>query len=249
MSLKSLFVIVLSLTLFKKAQAQLVVPENFMKAWPSLENQEQANPSGFYHFRGNPSRSWYGVGPLPNSEPRVLWRHGPFRGHYNSRMTEATIAAGRKVWTGTGWTGQPVLRTLEDGREEVIVGAYDQAIHFFNADTGERTRQRFQAGGIIKGTVSLDPSGDPILFAGPNDGHFRMIDISGPSPLEIYRESFNTERIARNRSGWDSSPMIIGDYVFAGGENALFYVFKMNKERNASGDLTNLNIEKLNAVE
>ena len=240
-----LFSLFYSLSVF----SQISLPETFMKTWPELEEQNGSEPLGFYHFRGNPSRSWYGVGSLPSSRPKVLWRHGPFRGYYNSRMTQASVAAGqKKIWTGTGWTGQPVLRTLDDGREEVIVGAYDQAIHFFDANSGERTRNKFQAGGIIKGTVSLDPSGDPILLAGPNDGHFRVIDISRSQPTEIYRESFNTEKIARNRSGWDSSPMFIGDYIFAGGENALFYTLKMHKKRDTEGNRVDVKVEKLNAV-
>ena len=40
-------------------------------------------------------------------------------------------------WCGTGWTGQPAVFE-RDGRTWVVFGAYDRAVHFLDAATGER---------------------------------------------------------------------------------------------------------------
>lgn len=225
------------------------VPQTFMLSWPELGEAKNSDPKGFYHFRGNPSRSLYGVGPFPQTKPRAIWRKGPYRSHYKAAITETTLAAGWKIWTGTGWTGQPVMRTLDDGREEVIVGAYDRAIHFFNADSGEQTRQKFQTGGIIKGTVSLDPSGAPLLYAGPTDGFFRIINIQDDEPFLLHRENAANATNGRHKYAWDSSPLIIGDYVFMGGENSLLYIFKVEKINDQNGRLIETKVTKINTVE
>ena len=57
-------------------------------------------------FRGNGSRTYYGEGPLP-SNPQILWRFGPMSG---MSMTEGKM----KLWTGTGWTGEPVVAEFGD---------------------------------------------------------------------------------------------------------------------------------------
>ncbi len=66
-------------------------------------------------------------------------------------------------WCGSGWTGQPVVWERPDGITEVIFGAYDKAVHFLDADTGEELRPSFLTGDIIKGSVTLDPDGFPLL--------------------------------------------------------------------------------------
>jgi len=230
----------------------LELEDTFMKKWPKRYQTQEVK--GFYHFRGNPSRTYYGVGPFPATKPEVLWRRGPYKafykGAYDPAVVKARKAAGSPitVWTGTGWTGQPVLRTMDNGKEEVIVGAYDRAVHFFDAQTGKDTRRQLNVGGIIKGTVSLDPHGDPILYAGPTDGYFRAVNFSGQKPKVFHKEDARKQKGWEYSRAWDANVMVVGDYAFVAGENSFLYVFKVIKNKDASGKLISAKLEKVNAV-
>ncbi len=248
-----LILCLITLSLFNSSSAQeaagfMPIPNNFGLTWPNLAEPSDEDVKGFYHFRGNPSRSWYGVGPFPARRPEVKWRKGPFRSHYKAAITQRTLDAGFKIWTGTGWTGQPVVRTLDDGREEIIVGAYDRAVHFYDARNGDETREKYVTGGIIKGTVSLDPSGDPLLYTGPADGIFRGLRIDSNSPYEFYREHANEEESGTSKYAWDASAMVVGDYVFMGSENGLLYIYKTIKTKDSLGNLTDVRLEKISTV-
>ncbi len=116
--------------------------------------------TGLTMFRGNPTRTFYGTGPLPDGLD-VLWRFPDTAMCGNSPVGGEPV-----VWCGTGWTGQPVVWERPDGVTEVIFGAYDKNVHFVNAETGERTRPDFYMGDIIKGSVVLDPDGYPLLYVG-----------------------------------------------------------------------------------
>ncbi|MSY18593.1 MAG: hypothetical protein F2735_04565, partial [Actinobacteria bacterium] len=60
---------------------------------------------GVLTFRGNPTRSYYGTGPIPTN-PKVLWRY-PANG---VKMCGPSAEYGiTRVWCGTGWTGQPAV--------------------------------------------------------------------------------------------------------------------------------------------
>ena len=86
------------------------------------------------------------------------------------------------VWTGTGWTGMPIIiqwdsetRALlgiaeefkaKDGFTEVIYPAMDGKIYFFELNTGKATRSPIDMGVVNKGTAALDPRGYPLLYLG-----------------------------------------------------------------------------------
>src|SRR5690606_11446186 len=53
---------------------------------------------GLLTFRGNPTRTYYGRGPVPE-DPQILWAF-PGEGGL------CAISSGQQ-WCGTGWTGQP----------------------------------------------------------------------------------------------------------------------------------------------
>ncbi|MDP3983492.1 MAG: hypothetical protein Q8Q52_00605, partial [Acidimicrobiia bacterium] len=93
---------------------------------------------GLTMFRGNPTRTYYGQGPLPEN-PRVLWSYPSEGGMCGS----SSVGGVSNVWCGTGWTGQPVVWERSDGVTEVIFGAYDKAVHFLDATNGEETRPEF----------------------------------------------------------------------------------------------------------
>ena len=107
-----------------------------------------------------------------------------------------------KVWCGGGWTGQPLVWERPDGVTEVIFGAYDKHIHFVDAATGEDTRPPFDMGDIIKGTVTLDPDGYPLLYAGSRDANFRIIALDRGEPTELWRLGADSvERDVERRLG------------------------------------------------
>jgi hypothetical protein len=65
-----------------------------------------------------------------------------------------------------GWTGQPAVWVRPDGVTELAVGTYDRKVHFLDAKTGQPTRTPFPTGDIIKGSVTIDPDGFPLLYTG-----------------------------------------------------------------------------------
>ena len=58
---------------------------------------------GYLTFRGNPTRSWYGQGPVPDS-PQILWSYGGPNGNMCGKSSEGTNT---QTWCGDGWTGNP----------------------------------------------------------------------------------------------------------------------------------------------
>jgi outer membrane protein assembly factor BamB len=184
---------------------------------------------GLLMFRGNPSRTFYGEGPVP-SHPRVLWRYP------QGRPMCAISVVGREAarWCGSGWTGQPVVVEREDG-EEVIVGTYDRAIHFLDAATGRERRPAFPTGDIIKGSVTLDPDGYPLLYSGSRDNFFHVIALDRDPPRELWRLSAADAPRPRWNDDWDGNGVVLGDYLFEGGENSWFYVVKLNRGYDPQG--------------
>ncbi len=184
-----------------------------------------ARAAGLLNFRGNPTRTYYGTGPLPDN-PTVLWKRGPFCGL-------STDENGPRTWCGTGWTGQPVVRANTDPME-VIFGAYDHKVHFFDAETGATLRRPFATGDIIKGSVSLDPTGAPFLYVGSRDNYLRALRLDEDRATEVWRlSSISGDGVWNN--DWDANPLILGDYLLTGSENSWFYAVALNRGRDAEG--------------
>ncbi|MBA2337216.1 MAG: PQQ-binding-like beta-propeller repeat protein [Acidimicrobiia bacterium] len=187
--------------------------------------------TGLTMFRGNPSRTWYGEGPIPDSLA-VRWRFPaePMCGN-------SPVGGADKVWCGNGWTGQPVVWERPDGVTEVIFGAYDKNIHFLDAATGERTRPDFFMGDIIKGSVTLDPEGHPLLYAGSRDPAFRIIALDRETPTELWRlDAASVDGMWNN--DWDSNPVVVDDMLYVGGENSWWFAIDLNRGTDGDGLVT-----------
>ncbi len=220
-----------------QAQAQSLASAFLAPAVPNVPHvpptsAEQPFPNakarGMLAFRGNPMRNWYGTGPLPR-HPAVLWRAGPYCGP----STEGTVT---RTWCGTGWTGQPSVRA-DVSPPEVIFGAYDHAVHFLDAATGAARRAPFMTGDIIKGSVSLDPSGAPILYFGSRDNYLRAIRLDEEKATLLWQlSSISGDGIWNN--DWDANPLILGDFLLTGSENSWFYTVALNRGRDAQGRAT-----------
>ncbi len=196
---------------------------------------------GVFTFRGNPARTGgaHGVIPRNPSRLKVAWT--------------LKTGEGRAPWFGgAGWTGQPALvrwpavmrhsmpklKALRrrDDFVEVIQGSLDGSVHFIDLATGRRSRPPLRTGNAIKGSVSLDPRGYPLLFVGQGIPQGRPIGLR-VFELIGHREVFflaGSDRAAPRR-GWgafDSSGLLNRDtdtYV-VGGENGLLYLIKLNTD-------------------
>jgi WD40 repeat protein len=185
---------------------------------------------GLTTFRGNATRTYYGEGPVP-MDPEVLWRF-PQSGAMCSKSTDQE---GTREWCGTGWTGQPNVVEV-GGRVEVRFGAYDRAVHVLNGRTGAPLMEPFVTGDLIKGTVTSDPDGYPLLYVGSRDNYLRILALDrGDRPVELWRLSADSAPDPVWNDDWDGSPLVVGDYLLEGGENSWFYVVKLNRDYDAQG--------------
>lgn len=188
---------------------------------------------GLLTFRGNPTRSWYGAGPVP-SNPKVLWSF-PAEGGMCGNSSDGGVTS---TWCGTGWTGQPSVWEGAGGKTWVSFGAYDYAVHWLDAQTGQRLLPDFKTGDIIKGSVTVDPDGYPLLYSGSRDGYFHIIAMDRAQPEELWKLSAKAVSPTKWNDDWDGSALIIDDYLFEGGENSQFHIVKLNRGYDAAGKVT-----------
>jgi outer membrane protein assembly factor BamB len=202
---------------------------------PTAEEPEPINTGieGLTTFRGNATRTYYGRGPVPK-DPEVLWRF-PASGALCSRSQDQQ---GDREWCGTGWTGQPNVVEV-GGRVEVRFGAYDRAVHVLNGGTGMPVMEPFVTGDLIKGTVTSDPDGYPLLYVGSRDNYLRVLALDrGARPVELWRLSADSAPNPLWNNDWDSSPLVVDDYLMVGGENSWFYVIRLNRDYDPEGKVT-----------
>ena len=188
---------------------------------------------GVTTFRGNPTRSWYGTGPMP-VDPAVVWRYP------DEPMCARSDVEGDpriRIWCGTGWTGQPTVFERE-GRTWVVVGTYDRHVHFIDADTGDAILPPYPTGDIIKGSVTIDPDGYPLVYTGSRDDNFHIVAFDGDAPRELWTfNAYEVEPVLWN-DDWDSNALVVDDHLFEGGENGWFFIWKLNRGYDADGRVT-----------
>lgn len=193
------------------------------------------------HYRGNAA---YGEIPDAPSALDVVW----------------TVKVGRiDDWSGVGWTGQPAIvkwpedmrgamnivseKRAKTGLVEVIAAALDGKIRFLDLEDGEQTRKPIDIGAPIKGSVSVDPRGVPLLYCGQGidevNGRsvkigtriFSLIDQKTLFFLDG-KDKYRT----RNWYAFDASPLIDGatDTLLQLGENGLLYTIDLNTQYDAA---------------
>lgn len=188
---------------------------------------------GILTFRGNPTRSYFGRGPVPKA-PKVAWYYPKDGGMCSSSSSKGVT----KSWCGMGWTGQPAVFN-RDGRLWVVFGAYDGAVHFMDGNTGEDILPPFKTGDIIKGSVTVDPNGFPIVYSGSRDNYYRALAIDRPGEaVELWKLSANAVSPTLWNDDWDGSGLILDDYLLEGGENSQFHMVKLNRAYGADGLVT-----------
>ena len=187
---------------------------------------------GLLTFRGNPTRTYYGEGPVP-SAPKILWRF-PAQG---SLCSLSTTGGETTQWCGSGWTGQPAVFEYND-MTYVTLGSFSRNVHFLNFDDGTQIIGDFVTGDIIKGSVTIDPDGYPLLYTGSRDGYYRIIAFDRGEPVELWRLSARDVFPTMWNDDWDGAGLILNDYLFIGGENSQFHIAKLNRGYDTDGRVT-----------
>ena len=204
---------------------------------------------GIVTFRGDNWRQGaaYGKVELREKKLEVVWQRdtGKLQKGY-----------GTGYWTGSGWTGQPLLvewdkkarRTCnfypekrdKEGLVEAIYSTMDGNIYFLDVEDGQDTRDVIHIGLPFKGAGALDPRKEaPVVYvgagdSGPNPGEYaRLLAYSlvdGEKLLELGGEDPFAQRVFH---GYDSSPLVDAqaDTLIEPGENGIFYTLKLNTSR------------------
>ncbi len=195
---------------------------------------------GITTFRGNNYRDGASYGPLPTDASTMAIKYSFGIGAIDN-------------WSGVGWTGQPAIvrwdeatrrgmnlyadKKEKSGLVEVIYAAMDGKIYFFDLDDGSATRDPISIGAPIKGSVTIDPRGYPLMYVGqgidtvngaPVKIGMRIFSLIDQSELFFLdgRDSFATR-------GWyasDCAPLVDAatDTLIWSGENGLFYTIALN---------------------
>jgi outer membrane protein assembly factor BamB len=206
-----------------------VDPASVGKAWGTT--------TGILQFRGNPTHTWYGTGPVPRIAPKLLWQFPP---KDEPGMCAVSHASGvEKTWCGTGWTGQPSLVERPDGKTMLVVGAYDDKIHFLDAATGKRLLQDLPTQDIVKGSVSVDPDGFPLVYSGATDGKYRVIAWDRDPPELLWAiDAQKPPYLTHWNDDFDSNGSIVDGKAIVGGEDGLLFVVELNRAYGPDGKVT-----------
>ena len=202
---------------------------------------EYTDVEGVTTFRGNNYRDSAAYGNIPDDpeEMEIVW----------------SVAVSQiDDWGGVGWTGQcaivrwpeEVVRIMNVREEkkggpltEVIYATLDGRVYFLDLYDGQATRPAINIGAPIKGSVTVDPRGYPLLYVGQGipeaNGHsvdigtriFSLID----QQLLFFLDG-DDSFAQRSWYAFDAAPLVDGktDTMLQVGENAILYLVKLNTD-------------------
>ncbi len=202
---------------------------------------------GILTFRGNNFRNSpaYGYANMETYTLSAIW----------SKDTGA-LTSGSKTWTGSGWTGQPLIMkwpkevrahmnmydTAKEKEDlvEVIYACMDGYIYFLDLETGEATRDSMYLGYTFKGAGALDPRGYPIMYVGAgydnNSGKARVfiINLLDCSVMYTFGDA-DPYSLRGSLSYFDSSALVDAetDTLLYPGENGILYLIHLNTSYDA----------------
>lgn len=215
---------------------------------------EYTASKGVMGFRGDNFRSGasYGTADFTAGKFTQSW----------SDATGSLADASGNTWSGSGWTGQPLVVSWPDGTRQKMTSMYDWArekaglveviyptmdgnIYFSELSTGKATRDPMYLGFTFKGTGALDPRGYPILYVGSGvnstAGKSRVFVINLLDCSVMYRFGYYEPFARRDWNMWDASPLVDAktDQLVYPGENGILYIIRLNTFYDeASGSLT-----------
>lgn len=162
-------------------------------------------------------------------------------------------AQGGSWGNGAGWTGQPaVVKWSDEVREmmnikdkfkndpefvEVIQASLNGKIYFLDLKTGEETRKPIDLPNPIKGSVSVDPRGYPLLYVGQGIDTVDKVGFYIFSLINqkvLFFKNGHDKNAPRHWPYFDSSALFDKDTdtMFVGGENGLVYRLQLNTKFN-----------------
>ncbi len=196
---------------------------------------------GVTTFRGNNYRDNSAWGFVPDNAGKLT-------------LKWSVPVSGLDDWNGVGWTGQAaIVRWPDDVLQqmnvsaakkkgpltEVIIAALDGKIRFIDLMDGKRTRPEIDIGAPIKGSVTVDPRGYPLLYCGQGifEVHGRTVKcgmriFSLISGKPLWFLNGDDKHKLRNWYCFDAAPLIDAqtDTMLQVGENGLTYLVKLNAE-------------------
>jgi outer membrane protein assembly factor BamB len=207
---------------------------------PQVFPDRYAEVEGITTFRGGPLRDGgaFGVRRVARRSLEIAW-------------TFKTSAGTGRWGGGAGWTGQPAIVRWEEpvrrsmplldrrvaGKPlvEVIQGSLDGNVYFIDLETGRGTRPPLRTGNPIKGSVSLDPRGWPLLFVGQGIPGRRPIGLRAYSLITHAELLFlpGKDRAApRDWGAFDGSGLLnrATDTFLVGGENGMVYAVELHTD-------------------
>ena len=109
-------------------------------------------------------------------------------------------------------------------------------MHFVDAESGQQILDPFQTEDIIKGSVTIDPDGYPLVYIGSRDDKFRVIAFDREDPEELW--SLDADSVPGQLGtmiGMDhrSSLMITCSKVVK--NFRVFHIIKLNRSYDPSG--------------
>ena len=186
------------------------------------------------------------------------YRDGASYGKLAQKPTSMSIVWEKRIgalddWSGVGWTGQASAvrwpeelrlqmnlnadKKNKDGLVEVLYGTLDGRIYFLDLDDGSETRSAINIGAPIKGSLSIDPRGIPLLYCGQGiyDVGGRRVDC-GTRIWSLIDQSLlyfidgRDDYAVRKWRTFDSSPLVdaTSDTLIQCGENGVLYTLKLN---------------------
>lgn len=211
--------------------------------------------AGIFTFRGDNFRrnAAFGTADVQSGTLSVLWQ---------SEIGSMRTADSGTLY-GVGWTGQPaivkwtiqsrnMMNLYEDKKNtsalrEVIFGAQDGKIYFLDLTDGTPTRDPINVGYPLKGSVSLDTYGRPLLAVG--QGISKLTNKTGDIGLHVYnlingerffllngRQSDSQKQYSTN-GAFDGTALFLhrseaakNDALIVAGENGLLYTVDLNSE-------------------
>ena len=212
-----------------------------------FDGKNYSSVRGILTFRGDNYRSSgsYGTANMTSYKMYKTW-------NINTGSLKKTVNKGE--WTGSGWTGQPLIVQWDDetknamnlydskkrksGLVEVIYATMDGNIYFLDLDDGSATRDKISLGFPIKGTGSIYPDGTPIYVVGAGDDMgkkaartFVISLVTGDILYEYGNEDpFSLRTDNGNFCAFDSSALfdVETDTLIQPGENGVLYTTKLN---------------------
>ena len=209
---------------------------------------------GIVTFRGDNFRSGaaYGTAAVSSKTLTKVW----------SKSTSGLSDTDGTYWSGSGWTGQPLIvkwpeatrkninamydwAREKEGLVEVIYATLDGHVYFYELTSGEYTRDPLNLGFNYKGAGALDPRGYPILYVGSGvdsvNGRSRVKVVNLIDNSVMFEFGHNETFANRGWHMFDSSPLVSAetDQLIYPGENGILYIIHLNTKYNEqTGELS-----------